>query len=89
MIKALPFIAVGFLSFATPSIARNDDWATFGGYDCLASCLGHARGYRWAEARRIKLCPDTPSQSFNEGCEVFIDDPYRGADEDDDGDPID
>ena len=65
----------------------------FGGYECTDDCSGHAAGYRWAEAHHItneRNCPlNGNATSFYEGCLVFTEDPYRGADEDDDGDDID
>jgi hypothetical protein len=65
---------------------------TFGGYDCTDDCLGHAIGYRWAEAKQFtdsSECPAGNSSSFHEGCLAYTEDPDRGADEDDDGNPID
>jgi hypothetical protein len=65
----------------------------FGGYDCSDDCSGHAAGYRWAEAHSItdeSECPHRGgASSFYEGCLVYVEDPNRGADEDDDGDDID
>jgi hypothetical protein len=65
----------------------------FGGYDCSDDCSGHAAGYRWAETNSIKAERDCPLRggavSFYEGCLVYVEDPSRGADEDDDGDDID
>jgi hypothetical protein len=64
---------------------------TFGGYDCTDDCVGHAAGYRWAEATEITDaddCPENRSEAFYEGCLAFVDDPERGADVDDDGTPI-
>ena len=61
---------------------------TFGGYECTDDCSGHAAGYRWAEEHNIDdedLCPPGNSLSFHEGCLVYVQDPTRGADEDDDG----
>jgi hypothetical protein len=61
---------------------------TFGGYDCTDGCVGHAAGYRWAEERgieKIDECPENRSEAFYEGCLVFVDNPERGADFDDDG----
>ncbi len=66
---------------------------TFGGHECTVDCSGHAAGYRWAEAHNITNESDCPlngnATSFYEGCLVYVDDPDRGADEDDDGNPID
>ena len=74
-------IALALLVPATGATARE-----FGGYDCS----GHAAGYRWAEARSITDCPlRGRALSFYEGCLVYVEDPDRGADEDDDGDNID
>lgn len=68
------------------------DARTFGGYDCIDDCSGHAAGYRWAEEKGIDdeaLCPPGNSVSFHEGCRAYVEDPTRGADEDDDGELID
>ena len=66
---------------------------TFGGHECTDNCSGHAAGYRWAEEQDISNVNDCPlngnATSFYEGCLVYVDDPDRGANEDDDGDPID
>ena len=64
---------------------------TFGGFECTDDCSGHAAGYRWAEEHDIDdedFCPAGNSLSFHEGCLVYVREPARGADEDDDGDPI-
>ena len=64
---------------------------SFGGYDCTDDCSGHAAGYRWAESNGIadpQDCPAGNSNSFHEGCLAYTEDPSRGADEDDDGEPI-
>jgi len=63
----------------------------FGGFDCSDDCSGHAAGYRWAQRRGVTAAAecDNPSASFREGCLTFIDDPSRGADEDDAGEEID
>ncbi|MGN8143100.1 hypothetical protein ACTJK3_19625 [Pseudomonas sp. 22105] len=63
--------------------------ATFDGYECTDDCSGHQAGYEWAEEKGIydeNSC-STPSESFNEGCQSFIE---GGAGvvstDDDDGD---
>jgi hypothetical protein len=65
----------------------------FGGHDCTDDCSGHAAGYRWAETRSITDDAGCPlrgdATSFYEGCLVYVLDPNRGADQDDDGDDID
>lgn len=47
---------------------------TFDGYKCTDDCSGHQAGYDWAGDNDIDdedSC-DTPSQSFNEGCQSFV-----------------
>jgi opacity protein-like surface antigen len=47
---------------------------TFDGYECTDDCSGHQAGYDWAEQNDIDdedSC-DTPSESFNEGCQSFV-----------------
>jgi hypothetical protein len=69
----------------------------FGGYVCTDDCSGHKAGYEWAEENNVSsvsqctwIIKRWPKRtSFYEGCLVYVDDPYRGADEDDDGDEID
>ncbi|MET4601090.1 hypothetical protein ABIB90_000541 [Bradyrhizobium sp. JR4.1] len=65
----------------------------FGSYECSNDCSGHAAGYRWAEAHNVTSESGCPLRgnaiSFYEGCLVYVEDPDRGADEDDDGDDID
>ena len=65
----------------------------FGGYECTDDCSGHAAGYRWAEVQNISGASGCPSRggslSFYEGCLAYVEDPSRGADEDDDGADID
>jgi hypothetical protein len=65
----------------------------FGGHECSDDCSGHAAGYRWAEAHNITAETDCPLRggaiSFYEGCLVYVEDPGRGADQDDDGDDVD
>lgn len=69
----------------------------FGGYECTDDCSGHKAGYEWAQARGLKsatacetLLMRWPNRnSFYEGCLTYLAEPYRGAEEDDDGDDID
>jgi len=47
---------------------------TFDGYECTNDCSGHQAGYDWAEEKGIydeNSC-STPSESFNEGCQSFV-----------------
>jgi hypothetical protein len=65
----------------------------FGGHECSDDCSGHAAGYRWAKSKSITDESDCPlrgnATSFYEGCTVYVEDPDRGSDQDDDGDDID
>jgi hypothetical protein len=76
-----------------PLMSETANARDFGGNECTDDCSGHAAGYRWAEAHNITNESDCllngNATSFYEGCLVYLDDPDRGADEDDDGDPID
>ena len=87
-ITALLILALSMLTVAGEARARE-----FGGHDCSDDCSGHAAGYRWAEAQGIADETDCPLRggaiSFYEGCLVYVEDPNRGADEDDAGDDVD
>ena len=83
-----------FVSFALLiSAISHAEARTFNDYECTDDCSGHAAGYCWAEEHNITNESDCPltgnANSFYEGCLVYVDDPNRGSDEDDDGDPID
>lgn len=49
--------------------------ATFDGNQCLGDCSGHQAGYNWAEQNDVddESSCSTPSASFNEGCQSYID----------------
>ncbi|MFE0014129.1 hypothetical protein ACFWXH_04735 [Mesorhizobium sp. NPDC059054] len=85
-LKPALFLALGTITSAGSAFAQQ----TFGGYDCTEDCSGHKAGYEWAEQNNVTSTSDctTNSQSFNEGCDAYVDDPDRGADEDDDGNEI-
>jgi hypothetical protein len=70
---------------AGPSLAN-----TFGDYECGETCTQHAAGFRWAQQNDILVADDCPtvSQAFYEGCVVYTKTPDRGADKDDQGEPI-
>ncbi|MES0028021.1 hypothetical protein [Mesorhizobium sp. M0040] len=74
------------LALATPCLAQQ----TFGGNDCTEDCSGHKAGFDWAEQNQISNERDcsSNSQSFNEGCQTFVEDPSRGSEEDDEGEDI-
>ena len=86
----------GILVFIVLS-AVSADAREFGGYECTIDCSGHKAGYEWAEAEGVTdqsqcliiLRLNPRKTSFYEGCLVYVDDPDRGADEDDDGEEID
>jgi hypothetical protein len=59
------------VSMLNSTIASAD---TFDDYECTDDCSGHQAGYDWAEEKGIvdeDSC-STPSQSFNEGCQSFV-----------------
>jgi hypothetical protein len=69
----------------------------FGRYECTDDCSGHKAGYEWAERRHVTdsetcdeiVVPYPNRTSFAEGCMVYVDDPSRGAERDDDGEDVD
>ena len=85
--KSAAFGSLLFLATICSTIAQAQD-RTFGDFDCTDDCSGHAAGYNWADKHSIDNesdCPDGNSQSFHEGCVAHARVPFRGADEDDDG----
>ena len=89
LIRAVTVCLVS-MAFAPMALTNDTGTRTFGGYECTEDCSGHAAGYRWAEDKGITDEADCSgdSQSFIEGCLVYLQDPARGADADDDGEPI-
>jgi len=91
--RTLVALLLGFLRFSS-AIA---DERFFGGYLCSLDCSGHKAGYDWAESRSVRSIAQCESilrrypnrLSFYEGCLVYVEDPDRGSDEDDDGEEID
>lgn len=50
------------------------DWY-FGEYMCLDDCSGHDAGFRWAHSRDVRRpgqCEGSGSNSFLEGCMVYL-----------------
>jgi hypothetical protein len=47
MLFRITISAIGFLAFSP--IAEAQESPTFGGYDCVGICSGHAAGYEWAQ----------------------------------------
>jgi hypothetical protein len=94
MTRRIRAFGIALLAFGLPFGAVADGNARdFGGFECTDDCSGHAAGYRWAEAHRItneSNCPlNGNATSFYEGCVVYVREPDRGADEDDDGEDTD
>ncbi|WP_338505917.1 hypothetical protein [Pseudomonas poae] len=57
---------------------------TFDGNPCLSDCSGHQAGYDWAEHNDIddESSCSTPSASFNEGCESYVEENASSSPED-------
>ncbi|WP_287195361.1 hypothetical protein [Mesorhizobium sp.] len=72
---------------ACPSSAQE----TFEGYDCTADCSGHEAGYDWAERNGVTEANDCDgnNQSFNEGCQAFVEEQQPLPDEEDTSDEND
>ncbi len=54
---------------------------TFRGYNCTDDCSGHEAGYDWAARNDItdeRDC-DGNGQSFNEGCQAYVEEQSNGA----------
>lgn len=74
------------IACSAPALAGDRE---FGGYDCTDDCSGHKAGYEYAERNGFTSEADcSGNQSFYEGCKTFLDNPYRRAGEDDDGNEI-
>lgn len=86
--KMAAIVGATVLCVTAPAIA---DDRYFGGNECTEDCTGHAAGFRWAEENSVSDPSDCNgnSNSFDEGCQTFVDEPSRGADEDDAGIEID
>ena len=64
---------------------------TYGGYQCMDDCSGHRGGFKWAREKQITdalECTGSNSLSFEEGCNVYLEDPDRDANADDDGNQL-
>ncbi|MES0030381.1 hypothetical protein [Mesorhizobium sp. M0040] len=73
------FVGVLALAWSPAAVAQQ----TFGGNDCIEDCSGHKAGYDWAQQNQITDEDDcsSNSQSFNEGCHTYLEDPNRGSDD--------
>jgi hypothetical protein len=70
------------------SSSEGTNGLTFHGFPCRGSCIGHERGYEWAEEHSIdnpRTCysgprlSDPSNESFSEGCEAYVDDSTGAA----------
>ena len=81
--------AIGFaLAFACPVSPRQ---RTFGGYPCKHECDLYVAEYEWARVRGIddrRLCIYGSSRSLVEGCFANVQNPFRNAHEDYEGNPV-
>ncbi|MDX8495296.1 hypothetical protein RFN29_27430 [Mesorhizobium sp. VK22B] len=67
-------VAAGALALAGSLAGLAKAQETFHGYDCTDDCSGHEAGYDWAARNDItdeRDC-DGDSQSFNEGCQAYV-----------------
>jgi hypothetical protein len=85
--RRTPLAFFGAVVCISTAAAQN---AHFGGFRCFRDCMSHAAGYRWAERERIARVEDCRGLSIPvlQGCRVYVADPRRGADRDDEGRPI-
>ena len=68
-------VSAGAFALAVFVAAPTNAQETFHGYDCTDDCSGHEAGYDWAARNDItdeRDC-DGKSQSFNEGCQAYVD----------------
>ena len=75
----LAVAALGFISATAQA-------QTFRGYTCTEDCSGHEAGYEWAEQNGItdeSEC-DGNSNSFNEGCQAWVEENEPSSRTDDD-----
>ncbi|WP_246681379.1 hypothetical protein [Mesorhizobium sp. B2-3-14] len=80
MSRSAAFGAIVWLSLmACPAVAQQ----TFDGYDCTSDCSGHQAGYDWAERNDISDADDCVgnSQSFNEGCQAYVEEQQAAPDD--------
>jgi len=68
-----------FILFAQVAEAQD-----FRGYPCTVDCSGHQAGYDWAERKDIDSTYDCHgnSNSFNEGCEAYVEEQEQKQKED-------
>lgn len=86
MLCRLAAIVVSMSCLGLSAVAG--DLRTFGGRVCYGDCSEHANGCRIAEQRGftdIRQCRAAPSAEMEEGCTVYVEDPLRGCDDDDEG----
>ncbi|MER9593274.1 hypothetical protein NKI94_31920 [Mesorhizobium australicum] len=88
-------VGVGALALAGYLASPAHAQETFHGYECTDGCSGHEAGYDWAARNDFtdeRDC-DGDSQSFNEGCQAYVeeqsDDAARNSQPDDQDDDKD
>jgi hypothetical protein len=72
---ASPTLPAG--AFAQSAASAADSYVAVHGSDaCTSDCSGHDAGYQWAEDNDIQDVSgcDGRSDSFNEGCEAYVED---------------
>jgi len=85
--KMLYAIAM-FVSMLGSTTASAD---TFDGNPCLTDCSGHQAGYNWAEQNDVddESSCSTPSASFNQGCESYVEENSASVSDDEEDDEDD
>jgi outer membrane protease len=65
--------------------------ATFDGNTCLGDCSGHQAGYDWAEQNDVddESSCSTPSTSFNQGCESYVEENAASVSDEEDNEEED
>ena len=82
-------VVAGLMLLITRSASVAQD-RNFGRYPCTMDCADQSAGYDWARRRGVTApenCPSGNSQSFNEGCRAYTENPRRDAGRDGSGDP--
>jgi hypothetical protein len=75
--RLLPFLILCIAITAQPAVNAQSH---FGGYRCTKDCSGHKAGYDWAKKKDVRDPKDcaSKSQSFTEGCLVYVEEKNRG-----------
>ncbi len=87
LILSMLMVAASIDAALAQTTPRKDTDRWFGGHQCLRDCIRHRAGYEWAQATgisSIEECPEFENKSFVLGCRVYVADPYRDPNFDDD-----